>query len=106
MNCLNNPDKVTTDINKNIMVTVHVNGKDYKVDENSEKDLMHQLKEQGAEIVAACNGAGICQTCAIKVNSGKLTEKTETEKMMDLPEGQRLSCQCRAQSDLDIELIY
>ena len=88
------------------MVTVHLNGKDYQVDETAEKDLMHQLKEQGAEIVAACNGAGICQTCAIKVNSGELTEKTETEKMMDLPEGQRLSCQCHPKSDLDIEAIY
>lgn len=88
------------------MVTVKVNGKDFQVDENSEKDLMHQLKEQGAEIVAACNGAGICQTCAIKVNSGELTKKTETEEMMDLPAGQRLSCQCHAKSDLDIDLVY
>ncbi len=88
------------------MATVHLDGKDYEVDENSEVDLMHQLKEQGAEIVAACNGAGICQTCAIKVNSGDLTEPTETEQMMDLPEGQRLSCQCHPKSDLDIELVY
>lgn len=88
------------------MVTVHISGKDFKVDENSDKDLMHQLKEQGAEIVAACNGAGICQTCAFKLNSGKVTDPTETEKMMDLPDGQRLACQCHAKSDLDIELVY
>ena len=88
------------------MVTVHMDGKDYEVDENSEVDLMHQLKGQGAEIVAACNGAGICQTCAVKVKSGELTEKTETEIMMDLPEGQRLSCQCHPKSDLDLELMY
>ena len=88
------------------MATVHLDGKDYEVDENSEVDLMHQLKEQGAEIVAACNGAGICQTCAITVHSGDLTEPTETEEMMDLPDGQRLSCQCQAKSDLDIELVY
>lgn len=88
------------------MVTVKLNGKEYQVDENSEADLMHQLKEQGAEIVAACNGAGICQTCAIKVHSGDISDKTETEEMMDLPEGQRLACQCHPKSDLDIELIY
>jgi len=88
------------------MVKVILNGTEYEVDENSETDLMHQLKEKGAEIVAACNGAGICQTCAVKVNSGELTEKTETEEMMDLPEGQRLSCQCHAKSDLDLDLIY
>lgn len=88
------------------MVTVHLNGKDYQVDENSEESLMEQLKKQGAEIVAACNGAGICQTCAVNLKSGELTEKTETEEMMDLPEGQRLSCQCRAKTDCEIDLIY
>ncbi len=88
------------------MVKVNLNGKDYEVDETSEESLMQQLKNQGAEIVAACGGAGICQTCAIKVNSGELSDKTETEEMMDLPDGQRLSCQCKAKGDCDIELIY
>lgn len=88
------------------MVKVHLNDKDYEVDENSDESLMQQLKNQGVEIVAACGGAGICQTCSIKVKSGELTDKTDTEKMMDLPEGQRLSCQCKPKSDLDIELIY
>jgi ferredoxin len=88
------------------MIKVHLNGIDYEVDETSEESLMDQLKKQGVEIVAACSGAGICQTCAIEVKSGELTEKTETEELMDLPEGQRLSCQCKAKSDLDIELIY
>lgn len=88
------------------MVKVTLNGKQFTADENSEMDLMHQLKAQGAEIVAACNGAGICLTCAIKVHSGKLTDKTETEEMMDLPEGQRLCCQSHPKSDLDIELVY
>jgi len=88
------------------MVKVLLNGVEYEVDENSEADLMHQLKEQGAEIVAACNGAGICQTCAVKVNSGELTDKTDTEEMMDMPDGQRLTCQCHPKSDLDLELLY
>ncbi|MBU0577153.1 (2Fe-2S)-binding protein [Patescibacteria group bacterium] len=88
------------------MVTVHLSGKDYEVDETSDKSLMEQLRAQGAEITAACNGAGICQTCSIKVKSGDLTDKTDTEKMMDLPEGQRLSCQCKPKTDCDIELIY
>ena len=88
------------------MVKVILNGVEYEVDENSETDLMHQLKEKGAEIVAACNGAGICQTCAVKVNDGELSKKTDTEEMMDLPEGQRLACHCHAKSDIDIDLIY
>ncbi len=88
------------------MKKVHINGKDYMIDETSDGTLMDQLKEQGVEIVAACNGAGICQTCAVTVNEGELSEKTDTEEMMDLPEGQRLSCQCQAKSDLDIDLVF
>jgi len=88
------------------MVTIHLNGKDYQVDETSEKSLMDQLHEQNVEIVAACNGAGICQSCAVKVVEGEFTEKTDTEEMMDLPEGQRLSCQCNAKTDGKIELMY
>lgn len=88
------------------MVKVHLNGKDYEIDENAEESLMEQLKEQGVEIIAACGGAGICQTCAIKVHKGKLTEKTDTEAMQDLPDGQRLSCQCKPKTDCEIELIY
>ncbi len=88
------------------MATVTVNGQDYTIDPTSDESLMDQLKTQGVEIVAACNGAGICQTCAVTVNSGELTEKTDTEDMMDLPDGQRLSCQCKAKSDLDIDLVY
>lgn len=88
------------------MVKVTVNGQEYEVDENSPESLMTQLKNQGVEIVAACNGAGICQTCAVKVHGGDLSPKTDTEEMMDLPEGQRLSCQCQAQSDTEIELVY
>ena len=88
------------------MITVRLNGKDYTIDEKSGQPLMQQLKAQGAEIIAACNGAGICQTCAFKVISGKFTEKTETEEMNDMPAGQRLSCQCRPTTDAEIELVY
>ncbi len=94
------------------MVTIHLNGTAYQVDENSEESLMAQLKAQGAEIIAACNGAGICQTCAVRVKSdgpapmGELTPMNETEELMSLPDGQRLSCQCNAKTDCDLELMY
>ena len=88
------------------MVTVTLNGTAYQVDPDSDVDLMHQLKEQGAEIVAACNGAGICQTCAVNVISGQLSEMNETEELMSLPDDQRLSCQCNAKTDCDLDLVY
>lgn len=94
------------------MATVTVNGQTYTVDPNAEESLMEQLRNQGVEIVAACNGAGICQTCAISVSEDddvKLTPKTETEEMMGLPDGQRMSCQCKPSSDsadIHAELVY
>lgn len=88
------------------MKIITLKGKQYKVDETSDTPMMQQLVAQGVEIIAACNGAGICQTCAFKVVKGEFTDKSETEKMLDLPEGQRLSCQCKPVSDGEIELLY
>ncbi len=88
------------------MYKIKVNGKDHEIDEKSSDHMMQQLVKQGVEIVAACGGAGICQTCSFKTVKGKFTDKSETEKMMDLPEGQRLSCQCLPESDGEIEMTY
>lgn len=88
------------------MKKIIINGKSYEIDEKSDDSMMQQLVAQGAEIVAACNGAGICQTCAFKPVKGKFTDKTDTEKMMDLPDERRLSCQCKPKTDGEIELMY
>jgi len=88
------------------MKKIILNGKEYQIDPESDEPLMQQLAAQGAEIIAACNGAGLCQTCAFKPIEGEFTEKTENEKMQDLPEPQRLACQCKPKSDGEIELIY
>lgn len=88
------------------MKKVILNGKEYEVDENADDMMMQQLVSQGAEIIAACNGAGICQTCAFKPVEGSFTKKTETEEMMDLPEPERLSCQCLPETDGEIEMTY
>lgn len=88
------------------MYKVTVNGKEYDIDETSVEPMMQQLVAQGVEIIAACNGAGLCQTCAFKPIEGKFTEKTESEEMQALPEPDRLSCQCWPKSDGEIELVY
>ncbi len=88
------------------MFKIKIGDKFFEIDEKKEEPLMQQLKDQGAEIIAACGGAGICTTCAFKPMAGEFTEKTETENLMDLPEGQRLSCQCLPKSDGEIELCY
>lgn len=88
------------------MYKITVSGKEYEIDEKSDESMMQQLVAQGAEIIAACNGAGLCQTCAFKPVSGKFTGKTDAEKMQALPEPERLSCQCWPESDGEIELVY
>lgn len=88
------------------MHTITIRDKKYNIDEKSDTPMMQQLVAQGAEIVAACNGAGICQTCAFRPVNGDFTDKTETETMMDLPDGERLSCQCVPKSDGAIELLF
>lgn len=88
------------------IVTIKIGDKAYKIDTESGEPLMQQLVKQGAEIIAACGGAGICTTCCFKPLAGEFTEKTETENLMDLPDGQRLSCQCLPKTDGEIELCY
>lgn len=88
------------------MFKITIDGKEYEIDETSDDHMMQQLQEKGVEIIAACGGAGICQTCAFKPISGEFTEKTEQEEMMGLPDDQRLSCQCMPKSDGEIELTY
>lgn len=88
------------------MKKVIVNGKALEIDENSDESMMQQLVAQGSEIIAACNGAGLCQTCAFKPIKGDFTDKSDAEKMQELPEPQRLSCQCMPKTDGEIELIY
>lgn len=88
------------------MYKITVNGREYEIDETSEEPMMQQMVAQGAEIIAACNGAGLCQTCAFKPIEGKFTKKTEAEDMQALPEPDRLSCQCWPESDGEIEMVY
>ena len=89
------------------MAKITIKGKAYDIDNSpGAEPMMQQLVAQGVEIIAACGGSGICQTCAFKPLAGDFSEKTETETMMDLPDGQRLSCQCKPKKDGTIELLY
>lgn len=88
------------------MFKIKIGDKIFDIDEKSGEPMMQQLVKQGAEIIAACGGAGICTTCAFKPLSGEFSEQTDTEKLMDLPGGQRLSCQCLPKGDGEIELTY
>lgn len=88
------------------MIKITIKGKEYQFDETKEEPLMQQLVAQGVDIMAACGGAGLCTTCAIQVNHGNFTPRTQAEDDMFLPDDQRLSCQCRPTEEGDVELIY
>ena len=88
------------------MIKITVNGKDYQYDETKEEPLMQQLVAQGVDIMAACGGAGLCTTCCVQVKQGHFTPRTQQEDDMCLPEGQRLSCQCRPTEESDVDLLY
>ena len=88
------------------MIRIQVNGKDYQFDETSDLPLMQQLVAQGVDIMAACGGSGLCTTCCVIVKKGQFTAKTQAEEDMCLPEGQRLSCQCRPTEEGDLDLLY
>ena len=86
------------------MFKIKIADKIFTVDEKSGEPMMQQLVAQGAEIIAACGGAGICMTCAFKPVAGEFTEKSENEKMMELSGSQRLACQCLPKPHGEIEL--
>ena len=88
------------------MLKITLHGKAYSFDAENDKSLMEQLVDQGVDIMAACGGSGLCTTCAIVVKAGHFTPRTEGEDDMCLPDDQRLSCQCRPQTDADVDLLY
>jgi ferredoxin len=54
-----------------------------------------------------CGGRGQCKGCRVKVLKGSLPVTSEQSRMLskaELEAGWRLSCQCRAGSDLTLEL--
>ena len=65
-------------------------------------DIAHA---NGVDIQMACGGNAACSTCRVIVKSGQLSAKEEMETLWDLPEGERLSCQCQVQnSDIIVEV--
>ena len=95
-----------------INITMRKDGKDIKIEGcSTESSLLEVALENGVEMDHACGGNGACTTCMVKVLEGadKLSALTDREEMMgmnsDHPE-YRLGCQCSANGDIKVELMY
>jgi len=91
-------------------VVFYKNG-EQKVEVKEGTDLKKIIHENGWSIPLACED-GVCGVCLIKVLEGaeNLTPVTDKEKMtlgaMGLNTGEfRLSCQCRVNGDVVIDVI-
>jgi ferredoxin, 2Fe-2S len=50
-----------------------------------------------------CGGNGACGSCSVKIMTGEVTAKTAAEEaVFYLADNERLSCQCRALSDVTV----
>jgi len=74
------------------MATLRSNNKSVEIADG--ESVIEKAKEIG--IVFGCHN-GMCRACECKVISGieNLSEKTDAEEMFNLPEDNRLMCQCR-----------
>jgi uncharacterized 2Fe-2S/4Fe-4S cluster protein (DUF4445 family) len=70
--------------------------------------LLNAAQNAGIALASICGGVGICDSCKIRLISGKLSEPTLEEQAHfsynDLHSGLRLACQSYPQSDLTIEI--
>src|SRR5579859_6296993 len=84
-------------------ITIHPTGACLETGPNAR--LHDLLFEQGVEF--PCGGQGRCRGCKVRVISGKTTVNPVEEERLtprEIMDGWRLSCQCRVEDDLQIEL--
>lgn len=71
-------------------------------------NLLQIAQRAGVDLVAACNGVGICGTCKIRVMDGEVSPVSASELKKLNPEelegGYRLACSTLPQGDVHIEI--
>ncbi len=76
------------------------------------KTLMKALLEAGLPVASSCHGDGICGKCRVQVVEGSenLSKVEELERMLherlQIPSGQRISCQTRVLGDVKVDTSY
>jgi uncharacterized 2Fe-2S/4Fe-4S cluster protein (DUF4445 family) len=70
--------------------------------------LLDAARQAGVQLVSLCGGAGLCDSCKVKLVQGELTpiRDVEMEALFEgqIEEGYRLACQAKPLSDVKIEI--
>ena len=76
------------------------------IDLQADWTLREGIRELELPLQDRCGGSGVCGGCAVRVVEGELSEKTAAEEALyGLKDNERLSCQCRALTDITVELL-
>ena len=79
-----------------------------RIDIEAGQSLLEAAQAAGVELVSLCGGEGWCESCLVRVASGKVNPPTQSEKDYlddkDLSAGFRLACQVIPQMDLRIDI--
>ncbi|GAH65937.1 unnamed protein product, partial [marine sediment metagenome] len=66
-------------------------------------NLLQAAIDAGVHINASCGGTGVCGTCKVLIEKGKVeTARTETLSEEEYEQGVRQACQSRVISDLTV----
>ena len=93
--------KASSDKSKKI--TVHFNPDNVDVVVDQGENLLQAAIAAGVHIHASCGGAGVCGTCKVSIEKGKV-ETTRTEKLSEeeYKRGIRQACQSRVLADVTV----
>jgi uncharacterized 2Fe-2S/4Fe-4S cluster protein (DUF4445 family) len=72
------------------------------------ESLLEAAQSAGVELVSICDGKGSCDSCRVRIISGKLSSPTLKEESVftpiELEEGCRLACQAKPQTDIKVDV--
>lgn len=91
-----------------VNIAVHYSGKKKIFKARKTSTILDSIKQNKIPIGNSCGGEGVCTTCRILVHKGEVTvpegiEQEQIEKRGFGPR-ERLSCQCRPQDDVTVEI--
>lgn len=73
-----------------------------------DQSILEAAQQSGVELMSLCGGVGACDSCKVRLVSGKLSELTLEEQAVFSPTeqaaGYRLACQARPLSDVVIDV--
>jgi uncharacterized 2Fe-2S/4Fe-4S cluster protein (DUF4445 family) len=79
-----------------------------RIDIDASDDLLTAAQNAGIQLISLCGGVGSCDSCRIRIVSGKLSPPTKEEKEIfnsqELKQGYRLACQARPLSDVKLDV--